>query len=119
MQFKLDENLPLSVQALLLERGHDAHTVAQEGLTGAEDAAVITAAVNEVRIRVTLDVDFADMRAYPPTRHTGVWVLRPERQSIQAIESVIENALKLAENEPTAGRLWVIDEQRVRIRDNP
>ena len=37
MKFKLDENLPEVVREALNELGHDAHTVADEQLSGASD----------------------------------------------------------------------------------
>ena len=33
MKFKVDENLPIEVGAILTEAGHDAETVADEALT--------------------------------------------------------------------------------------
>jgi predicted nuclease of predicted toxin-antitoxin system len=38
MRFKVDENLPVEVAALLTDRGHDAATVRAQGLAGASDA---------------------------------------------------------------------------------
>jgi Domain of unknown function (DUF5615) len=37
VRFKLDEDTPLRLAALLRERGHDADTVQDENLTGASD----------------------------------------------------------------------------------
>ena len=37
MKFKVDENLPIEVRAILTEAGHDAETVADEALIGAPD----------------------------------------------------------------------------------
>ena len=46
MKFKLDENLPELVRESLSELGHDAHTVAEEGLV---HAGVRLSAVERVR----------------------------------------------------------------------
>lgn len=60
MKFKLDENLPEFVREALSELGHDAHTVAEEGLSGAQDQAVLQACVAEDRILITLRVRIRD-----------------------------------------------------------
>jgi len=117
VKFKLDENLPELVSTALLDLAHDAHTVAQEQLAGAADEQVLKASVAESRILITLDLDFADIRAYPPGAHAGIWVLRPARQTFSAIDALVRAGLRLADSERVHGQLWVIDEQRVRIRD--
>ena len=117
MKFKLDENLPELVRVSLSELGHDAHTVAQEGLAGAQDDTVLQACVAEDRILITLDLDFSDIRAYPPGSYPGVWVLRPQKQTFTVIEALVRAGIRLSTVEWVRGHLWVIDEKRVRIRD--
>lgn len=63
MKFKRDENLPELAARRLRELGHDVHTVAAEQLGGADDSVVLRAAIAEDRVLVTLDLDFADVRA--------------------------------------------------------
>lgn len=116
-RFKLDENIPLSVEPALRERGHDVETARSEGLGGAPDPALLAACFAEDRILVTLDLDFADIRAYPPGSHRGVWVLRPATQTFAAVLDLLLSGIRLTSAERTAGKLWVIDEKRVRIRD--
>lgn len=117
MKFKLDENLPELVCQTLAELGHDPHTVNQERLSGAPDDAVLEACVDEGRVLITLDLDFADIRVYPPGRHRGIWVLRPSKQTFRAIEELVRAGVRLAALERVDGQLWIIDEQRIRIRD--
>ena len=117
MKFKLDENLPEKVRETLDEFGHDVRTVVDEGLSGASDQAVFEACVAEDRILVTLDLDFSDIRAYPPGSCPGVWVIRPQAQTIVAIDKLVRAGVRLCSVERVRGQLWVIDEQRVRIRD--
>ena len=117
MKFKLDESLPELIRTTHVSLGHDTHTVAEEQLAGATDDAVIRAGIAEGRVLITLDLDFADIRAYPPGSHSGIWVLRPAMQTFRAIESLVLSGLRLARSERIHGQLWVIDVQRVRIRD--
>jgi predicted nuclease of predicted toxin-antitoxin system len=117
VKFKLDENLPELVHTTLVALGHDAHTAAGEQLAGAADDQILAASVAEARVLITLDLDFSDIRAYPPGSHAGIWVLRPSKQAFRAIEALVLSGLRLADTERVQGQLWVIDELRVRIRD--
>jgi predicted nuclease of predicted toxin-antitoxin system len=117
VKFKLDENLPDLVRESLNKLGYDAHTVAEEGLAGAQDASVLQACVAEDRVLITLDLDFSDIRTYPPGSYPGVWVLRPSKQTFKAIEALVQAGVRLSAVERMRGQLWVIDEKRVRIRD--
>ena len=77
-RFKLDENFGASIQQLF--SGHDCHTVREEGLGGATDTEVFGAAARESRILVTLDLDFANVLAFPPKDSTAS--LSSDRQRV-------------------------------------
>ena len=115
--FKLDENLPEDCHLLLRQFGYDAETVLTEQIGGAADPRVLDACRAERRVLVTLDLDFADIRTYPPNSHAGIWVLRPHRQSIGNFVELLRGALKLLATEEHDARLWVVERERVRIRD--
>lgn len=117
LKFKLDENLPDLVRESLGALGLDVHTVAGEQLSGASDEVVLRACIAENRVLITLDLDFSDIRAYPPGSYPGIWVLRPQKQTFMAIEALVQAGVRLSAVERVQGQLWVIDEQRVRIRD--
>lgn len=80
MIFKIDENLPEDVAIVLREGGFGAHTVHDEGLAGASDRAISETAHREGRVLITLDRDFSDIRAYPPSEHSGIIILSPRQQ---------------------------------------
>jgi predicted nuclease of predicted toxin-antitoxin system len=52
VKFKPGENLPASAAAVLASAGHDAGTVSGEGLTGAPDPDVVSAATGAGRAAV-------------------------------------------------------------------
>jgi predicted nuclease of predicted toxin-antitoxin system len=116
-RFKLDENLPRDTEALLRNAGHDVDTVLDEQLGGKPDPRVFAASQAEDRILVTFDLDFSDIRVYPPASHAGIWVLRPHTQSIENTLALLKSALPVLESESTRGRLWIIETERVRIRE--
>ena len=119
MRFKLDENLPRAARARLEARGWDIHDLHEEQLAGADDAAVQATCEREERILVTLDADFADIRRYNPARSPGVIVLRPVDQSIRACLACLDGAIRALGSQRIHASLWVVEPQRVRIRDHP
>lgn len=117
IRFKLDENLPRNAEVLLRQAGHDVHTVLAEQLGGSPDPRVFSVSQAEERILVTFDLDFSDLRVYPPASHHGIWVLRPHTQSIENTLALLRSALRVLEAEPPQGRLWIIEPERVRIHE--
>ncbi|MGQ0594828.1 MAG: DUF5615 family PIN-like protein [Gammaproteobacteria bacterium] len=71
MKFKIDENLPVEIAALLEEAGYDATTVLDQELEGSADPHIASVCRKEDRALVTLDIDFADIRTYPPNQYPG------------------------------------------------
>jgi predicted nuclease of predicted toxin-antitoxin system len=116
MKFKIDENLHPDVAALLTQRGHDAATVHDEGLRGSDDATIAGICRIEQRALITLDLDFSDIRAYPPGQYFGLIVIRATDQSRSAIERLMLRVVPLLDTEPLAGKLWIADEHHVRVR---
>jgi len=116
MQFKVDENLPVEVADLLLAAGHDAHTVFDENLIGHPDRNVAETVRREKRALITLDLDFADIRAYTPQEYPGLIVLRLAKQDKPSVLAVMARVIPLLSAEPLDGLLWIIDESAIRIR---
>jgi len=75
MKILVDEHLPRALVGFLRERGHDTLNLRDLGLRGAADRNVFAAAQKEGAALVTADLDFADIRRYPPGSHCGIIVL--------------------------------------------
>jgi predicted nuclease of predicted toxin-antitoxin system len=116
MAFKVDENLPVEIADLLRQAGYDAVTVSEQHLEGSTDSAIASVCQEEGRALVTLDTDFADIRAYPPAQFPGLIVLRLHRQDKPHVLEVIERLIPLLSSEPLEHLLWIVEETRVRIR---
>ena len=116
MKFKTDENLPVEAAEDLRQAGHDALTVAEQHLAGQADVRVADVCRAEGRAVVTLDLDFSDIRVYPPSEYAGIVVLRPSVQTITNIRRLVGQVIALLPTEPLAGHLWIVDEGQVRIR---
>lgn len=117
MRFKLDENMPDQLKGLFTESGHDAETVRDEGLGGAPDVDIASACAAEGRVLITLDLDFADIRACPPGEHFGIVVLRLPLATRDAILGVGSNLIERLADATPSGKLWIVDEARIRIRE--
>jgi predicted nuclease of predicted toxin-antitoxin system len=76
VKFKLDENLSATLAAQFVSAGHEAHSVLEQALGGANDPRLIEVCQREGRALVTLDLDFANIQRYPPARYCGIMVLR-------------------------------------------
>ncbi len=116
MRFKIDENLPVELAEVLRAAGHEAATVDDQQLVGVSDRHLSEVCKAENRIFVTLDLDFADIRTYPPGEHPGLIALRLFRQDKVHVVDVFQRALKAVGREPLEGRLWIVEEKRIRIR---
>jgi predicted nuclease of predicted toxin-antitoxin system len=116
MLFKTDENLPVEAADLLRQGGHDALTVGDQQLAGHSDVDVAQVCRAEQRAIITLDLDFADIREFPPGDYAGIIVLRPSLQTIPTVLRLVGQVIATLASEPLAGHLWVVDETRIRIR---
>jgi predicted nuclease of predicted toxin-antitoxin system len=115
VRLKLDENLGLSARAQLQAGGHDVDTVLDEGLAGAPDDDVFQRSSSDERILVTLDLDFANPMRFEPAAGSGVVVLRvPTRPSRGDIRTVLDRLVSALGTADPSGRLWVVDDRRVR-----
>jgi predicted nuclease of predicted toxin-antitoxin system len=116
MRFKTDENLPPELAGLLCQDGHDAVTVWDQNLRGHRDEEIAAVCLREGRAFITMDLGFADIRAYPPEQSPGIVVFRLASQSRAATLAACRRLLPLLQEAAVARHLWIVDEQNVRIR---
>ena len=116
MQFKMDENLPVELASMFREAGHDAVTILDQNLAGARDSDIASVCVREGRAIVTLDMDSADIRTYPPDTYPGLIVFRPSTQSRDHVLRIGSRLLNVLTGTTLAGRLWIVEDSRIRVR---
>ena len=104
MKFKIDENLPAECAALLRKVGFPADTVAEERLPGASDA--------------SLDMDFANVRAYPPDIHEGIIVFRSKSHDRSGLVSQLQRVRPVLKQKSAEKEFWIVEQNRIRIRDS-
>jgi predicted nuclease of predicted toxin-antitoxin system len=119
LRVKLDENLGRSHAALLRQAGYAADRLTDEGLSGAPDETVWERVCAEDRFFVTLDLDFSDVRRFPPGTHPGVLLLRPRSRGRQAVLDALARVLQEQPLDGLRGCLAVADDTHTRIRRPP
>lgn len=118
MKFKVDENLPAEHAALLRKADHEADTVAEQKLSGSDDSTLAERCRREDRILLTLDLDFANVQAYPPKSHSGIVVFRPNFQDKLTLISLMERMLPVLSRRSPRQELWIVEQDRIRYRED-
>ena len=116
MKLKLDENLSRHLKPVLIGLGHDVLTAADENLLSHPDTEIAQAAKEEQRMLMTLDVEFADLRKYPPGSHPGVILFRPLSLSPLSVNAFIIDFVRRTDLDKLAACVAVVDPVHVRVR---
>ena len=89
----------------------------EQGLGGSPDDSIALKCKREGYVIVSLDLDFGDIRLYPPSEYVGIIVLRLSHQGHDTVLKLIDRVISNLSHETLTGRLWVVDERRLRIRE--
>lgn len=116
MKLKLDENLSRQLKPALAHMGHDVTTAAEESLLGQPDTAVAAAARIGGRILLTLDVEFGDLRKYPPGSHPGIVLFRPRSLGPVTVIEFVKQFAGGFDLSQIDGCVVVVEPLRVRVR---
>ena len=119
MRIKLDENLSRYLKETLTRLGHDADTVADEGLLSQPDTLVGRAAQRAGRMLFSLDVGFADLRKYAPGTHPGIVVFRLSRMGPGTVNAFVERFVRETDLSRLVACLVIVEEKRIRVRRPP
>jgi predicted nuclease of predicted toxin-antitoxin system len=116
LKLLVDENLSARHARTVRDLGHDAVSVVELGLSGAEDSAVRNAAIEHGRVLLTLDADFANILRFPPGETPGVVRLRVHPAIEESIDAAIRFAIPRLDSMDLQGKLAVVHERNIRIR---
>jgi predicted nuclease of predicted toxin-antitoxin system len=118
MRFLIDANLPRAAIVVCQKFGHQVEFARDIGLAAASDAQIAERARESGAALLTRDLDFADVRRYPPDQYPGIVVLRlPDTTVAREIARILERFLmEPGFLEPLAGRLAIVEVDRVRFR---
>jgi predicted nuclease of predicted toxin-antitoxin system len=116
MKLKLDENLSRHLRPALIALGHDVLTAADENLLSRPDVEVAGSAAREGRMLLTLDVEFADLRKYPPGSHPGIVLFRPVSLGPLSVNRFVERFVRSTDISQLHGCVAVVEPHSVRVR---
>lgn len=117
MRFLADENLELSVVRALRGKGHDVATVPEQD-AGTIDRELLGRALDEQRILLTNDKDFAELAFLQGRAASGIVMLRLARLSSREKASRVLEVVN-AHGERLDGAMTVIEEEATRFRPLP
>lgn len=117
MRFLIDANLR-SIIDLILRLGYEAEVIRDVGLGSAPDSAVAARAQATQAVLLTRDLDFADVRNYPPEQYAGIVVFRfsddvVAKEIVRSAEIFLREARFVSQ---LPGRLAIVEPDRVRFR---
>jgi len=116
MKIKLDENLPLPLVSLLIELGHDLHTLHDEGLIGHSDREIWEASQKESRFLITQDMDFSDLRRFAPGSHCRILLVRLSSPNRENLVERIREVFQEENVSDWSGCFVVATERKIRVR---
>jgi predicted nuclease of predicted toxin-antitoxin system len=116
-RFIVDEALPRLLASAIRAAGHEAVHIREIGLQGSSDAVVFDYAQREGAVLVTPDLEFGDIRDFPPGQHCGVVLLRMPRVAAPTrLASEVVRLLRGLTEADLKGNLVILEPGHVRIR---
>jgi predicted nuclease of predicted toxin-antitoxin system len=117
MRFLADENVEGPVIEALQAAGHDVVTIASE-IVGIRDPDVLARSVQERRVLLTNDKDFAELAFLQRSAATGIILMRLPRSSSRKKASRLV-AVAGAHADRLTGAMTVVEERGIRRRPLP
>jgi len=119
LSFFTDQCVPTALREALREGGHEVQLLAKHLPTNAPDPIVMAKAVELDFLLATLNGDFADIVAYPPSKSGGIVAFQINNRP-EVIPRMMEQFLAFVEKQPDRewfrGKLLVVEPHRIRIR---
>ncbi len=113
--FLVDENMTVTLVNTLRAAGHAAEHVYDAGLQGRLDVSIFAYAQQHQQTIITNDLDFANIRDYPPP-HAGIIVARLPNEMPQAERiNEVMSALTTLAGQSLANTLVIAEPGRVRV----
>ncbi len=116
MNIFADECVYKVTVALLRSWGHDVLTAQEVGLAGKPDEEILAYATVHERVLITIDMDFSNIRHYPPKSHKGIIVVKIRPRNANQVYKVLEHLLNNIEPDRLSKSLVIVDQSKYRIR---
>ena len=112
MKFLADECVYLVTVRLLRGLGHSVLTVHEAGLDGQPDEQILEFAQNENRILLTADLDFSNIRRYPPKSYCGIIVLKIRPYNANEVHATLQHFLAATNEASIRETLVIVDRNK-------
>ncbi len=119
IRFLADECIFDCTVAFLRDRGWEVTTVKELGLQGAKDPLIFSQAQALGAVLLTRDLEFGDIRRFPPSRHQGIIVLKMTYRDSREVHATLGKLLAETEEEGFKGTLFIVDREKWRRRKKP
>ncbi len=120
LRFFADQCVPRMVAQVLREAGHEVLVLKEHIPPDSEDPVVISKAQELDAILVSLNGDFADIVAHPPSEYRGIVAIQV-RNRPEALPTIMARLVRYLADHPEMGeyrgRLFLVESHRIRIRD--
>lgn len=116
MKFLADECVYYVTTQLLRTWGYDVLTAQEVGLAGKPDEEVLAYSVKHERVLITIDMDFSNIRRFPPKSYIGIIILKIRPRVAEKIHNVLEQVLRDMDSEQLSKSLVIVDQGKYRVR---
>jgi len=111
-----DECVYQATVKLLREWGYDTLTAQEAGLAGRPDEEILAYAITHKRVLLTIDMDFSNIRRYPPRSHMGIILLKIRPRVADEVHAALKHLLENTGEPKLSRSLVIVDQSKYRIR---
>jgi len=90
---------------------------ASKRILGAGDSVLSERCRAEDRVLMTLDLDFANVQAYPPKSHPGIVLFRSNSQDRPTLVALLKRLVPTLLQLSPKHQLWIVEPDRIRYRE--
>jgi predicted nuclease of predicted toxin-antitoxin system len=116
MKFFIDECVYAVTTQLLRTWEHNVVTAQDAGLSGKPDEEILAYAVEHGRVLITIDMDFSNIRRFPPHSYIGIIVLKIRPRIVAEVHAVLGQVLRDLHEAQLRKSLVMIDQSKFRVR---
>jgi len=114
LKIYLDQMFQVNVAQALREQGYDVIRASETGQARADDKQILSKAISENRILITLDEHFGDWVILPLSRHPGVIRLKVHPTTSEKVINLLLPFLSLHPHDQFKDHLVILTEKRVK-----
>ncbi|MBX3082529.1 MAG: DUF5615 family PIN-like protein [Anaerolineae bacterium] len=119
MKFLADMGMSLRTVGWLRTQGHDCVHLSEQGLQRATDTVVLTKALAEGRILLTLDLDFGYLMAISKAELPSLIIFRLGNETSEVVTARLAEVIETNQASLEEGVLVVVTDDTIRVRQLP